>query len=240
MKIVEYKRAGDITVEFQDEYRGRVHTEYKHFLKGGVRNPYHPSVCGVGITGNKYLLRTNGIQIKEYKIWKGMLERCFDNKTKEKRATYQNVTCCKEWLNFENFYEWIHSQENFDKWFNNDRWCLDKDILIKGNKVYSPDTCCLVPNNINVLFTKRNKDRGENYIGVVYHKASNSFVAQVNKNVGEQEHLGCYNTPEEAFLAYKKAKEDYIKQIAQIEYDKGNIIKRCYDAMMNYEVEITD
>lgn len=235
MKIVEYKGARDIIVEFQDEYKGRVHTEYKHFLKSGVKNPYHPSVYGVGITGNKYPARG-----KEYKAWHSMLERCFDEKEKEKRPTYLDATCCEDWLNYENFYEWIHSQENFDKWLNGKRWCLDKDIILKGNKIYSPETCCLVPNNVNVLFTKRNNDRGKYYIGVNYHKATNSFIAQVNKNVGKQEHLGCYSTPEEAFLTYKKAKEDYVKQIAQEEYDNGNIIKKCYDAMMRYEVEITD
>ena len=53
-------------------------------------------------------------------------------------------------------------------------------------------------------------------------------------------HLGVRNSPEEAFLLYKKEKENYIKQIANEQYNIGNITKRCYDAMINYEVEITD
>ena len=53
--------------------------------------------------------------------------------------------------------------------------------------------------------------------------------------------IGYYSTPEKAFyLGYKPYKENIIKQVAQIEYDNGNITEECYQAMMNYEVEIDD
>lgn len=244
-KIIEYNGANDIIVQFQDDYKGKVHTSYRHFSSGNIENPYYSSVCNVGMLGIKYLAKVNKKTTKEYDTWFQMIRRCFDEKEKEKRPSYKNATCCKEWLLFENFYEWLHSQENFDKWYNSksnkERWCLDKDILAKGNKVYSPETCCLVPNNVNVLFTNRKNHRGSLPIGVTKH--NNQFMAQCmnpftdNKN---QEYLGTYPTPEEAFHAYKIYKEDIIKQVAKIEYDNSNITKECYQAMMNYEVEITD
>lgn len=245
MKIVEYVGSDDVTVEFQDKYKCRVHTKYSHFISGGVRNPYHPNVFSVGIVGNKYPAKINGKHTKEYKVWHDVVARSYADKPKNKRPTYTDVTCCDEWLLFENFYEWLHSQENFNKWYDNDSWAIDKDILVKGNKVYSSDTCCLVSSDVNNLFTKSDRSRGEYPIGVYFHKRLNKFCAQISKrnkklNKNQQDCLGYYDTAEQAFNVYKKAKESYIKQVAQEEYDKGNITKRCYDAMMNYEVEITD
>lgn len=239
MKIVQYNRYDDIIVEFQDEYKTQVSTRYDDFLNGQVKNPYHKSVCNVGMVGIKYPISENSKHTKEYESWSRMLRRCFDEKTKEKNPSYKNVTCCDKWLYFENFYEWLHSQENFDKWLNGERWHIDKDILVKGNKVYSPETCCLVPININSLFTKCDNARGDLLIGV--SKNGSGFQAWCSNPItNEHENLGTYQTQEESFCVYKIRKEGLIKQVAELEYNKGNITKRCYEAMMNYEVEITD
>lgn len=240
MKIIQYKDANNMLVEFQDKYRAVVETYWHHFNEGCVKNPYYPSVYGVGITGSKYSTKINGIKEKEYEAWHGILKRCYDKKIKEKQPSYKDATCCEEWLLYENFYEWLHSQENFDKWYNGDRWAVDKDILVKGNKVYSPDTCCLVSNEVNVLFTKRKACRGNLPIGVTYHKVNKKYVASYDCGEKYHKYLGEYNTPEKAFEIYKMYKEGYIKKIATNEYNKGHITKRCYDAMINYEVEITD
>ena len=237
MKIVEYNSHSDIVVEFQDEYLTRIHTNYSNFMNGAVSNPYRKAVCGVGVTGNKYDITKEAI--KEYRTWHNMLTRCFDDKYKEKHKTYYDAECCDEWLLFENFYEWAHSQSNFDTWINQKRSALDKDILFKNNKIYSPKTCCLVPYNVNNLFCKANNIRGELPIGV--RKRRNKFTAEcVDPLLGELKYLGMYNTQEEAFKAYKTYKEDLIKQVAQIEFEAGNITEECYNAMMKYEVEITD
>lgn len=243
MRVLAYNNAHDIVVGFQDEYKTEVHTQWANFVRGNVKNPYAPSVLGVGIIGSKYDTVNKSKNIKEYDLWYDMLERSYDKKCKEKYPAYKNVTCCDEWLNFENFYEWVHNQENFYKWLNGSRWDLDKDILVKGNKVYSPEACCLVSNRVNCLFTKNDSKRGNYPIGVTYNKKSGKYVARISKlgNNGKyRESLGYYNAPEEAFQVYKEAKESYIKQIAQEEYAKGNITKQCYDAMMNYQVEIAD
>ena len=168
-----------------------------------------------------------------------MLERCYSSKYKNTRPTYKNVTCCNEWLLYENFYEWLHNQENFDKWLNGDRWAIDKDILVKGNKVYSPNTCCLVPQNVNVLFVKSNAVRGNLPIGVI--RLKNGFRAQCkNPFTNKVQSIGIYQTFEQSFNAYKIYKENIIQQVAENEYLKGNITKKCYEAMIIYNVNIND
>lgn len=239
MKIVEYNKADDIEVEFQDKYKVIVHTNYTQFCEGVVKNPYFPSVFRFGKIGQKYPVSINKKAIKEYDAWRSILIRCFDEREKEKHHTYRNATCCEEWLLYENFYEWLHSQNNFDKWLNGRLWAIDKDILIKGNKVYAPNTCCLVPDNVNKLFTKSDSARGNLLIGV--RRCGDKFQARCkNPFIGQLEHLGTYSIIEDAFSAYKKRKEEIIKLVAKDEFNKGNIIKECYDAMINYKVEITD
>lgn len=239
MMIVKYNKANDIVVEFQDEHKTRVYSIYSNFRSGSIKNPYYPSVYGVGIIGTKYPRSVNCRNIKEYETWRQILRRCFDNEFKNRQPTYNNVDCCDEWLSYESFYEWLHSQSNFDKWYNGKRWAIDKDIFAKRNKMYSPEMCSLVPQNVNCLFLKREAQRGDYPIGV--HYSENGFVAICrNPFTDTNEELGSYSTPEKAFNAYKCYKEDLIKQVAEIEYKAGNITDDCYQAMMNYEVEIDD
>lgn len=240
MKIILYNNATDIIVEFQDTYKCRINCEYRQFKDGSLVNPYFPNVFDKGIIGNKYSCKENSKDCREYTIWHAMLSRCYSENAHKNRRDYQNTTCCDEWLLFDNFYEWLHSQSNFDKWKTLHRGALDKDILIKGNRLYSPKTCCLVPNNVNTLFTKRNIHRGNTPIGVSYHKRDNIYEAHCNNGLGIPQYLGRYHTPEEAFYAYKAYKESLIKEIAIEEYLNKTIIKECYEAMMKYAVEITD
>ena len=241
MRIIVYNNANDIVVEFQDCHMATVHTLYKNFKIGNVKNPYYASIYGVGMIGIKYPVKINGKHTKEYKAWQSMMSRCFDKKYKIKEPSYENVTCCDKWMYYENFYEWLHSQENFKKWLNNNEWAIDKDILIKGNKIYSPETCCLVPINVNSLFTNRVNHRGGLPIGVSINKNTGKYIAECsNQFINKKIYLGSYLSPEKAFQVYKQYKEKIIKQVAEEEYNKNNIIKQCYNAMMRYEVEITD
>lgn len=242
MKVVEYYTSDNIIVEFQDEFKTRVPSTWRYFSIGCIRDPYFPTVCGVGITGNKYPTKINGENVKEYQTWRDMLRRCYDEKTRNKQQTYKDCTVCKEWLYFPNFYDWIHSQENFEKWYNtNEKWTIDKDIIHKGNKVYAPENCCLVHNDINVLFTKDNKKRGMLPIGVTRNSRNhNNYIARCGDRHNKNIFICSCDNPQDAFSAYKNKKEEIIKQIAQEEYEKGNITQRCYEAMMNYQVEITD
>lgn len=240
MRIVECNNNSDITVEFQDEYKAKIKSQYCNFKSGSIRNPYARSIYGIGMTGNKYPTAINTYPIREYLTWHNIMQRCYSNGLKKKQPAYQNVTCCDEWQNYENFYEWLHSQPNFNKWLNGNRWAIDKDILNKGNKIYSPENCCLIPQNVNCLFLKREAERGKYPIGVRYTK--DGFIAICrNPFLNKSIEIGCYSTPENAFYqGYKPYKEDIIKKVANVEYENGNITKECYEAMMNYEVEIDD
>lgn len=240
MTCVEYINSLNVVVEFDKPYY-KTNSCWSNFTKGKIRNPNLPTIYSVGIIGDKYPTNNGSRHIKEYQCWSDLLFRVYGNKRVDSTSLrYKECTVCEEWLYYPNFYEWLHSQENFQKWLNEERWCLDKDIINKHNKVYSAHNCCLVPNNINTLFVKKNKNRGNLPIGVTYNH--NRYMATYSNPITKntREYIGTFNTPEEAFYAYKEKKEDLIKQIAQIEYDKHNIIKQCYDAMMKYEVDITD
>ena len=238
MKVIDYIDNRNVIIEFQDDFHERVKCTWSNFENGRIKNHYAPYVYGVGIIGTKYPSVINENRTKEYTAWHSMMTRCYTN-YKECYRTYKDARVCNEWLNFENFYEWLHDQPNFDKWVLLNDGVVDKDIIIKGNKLYSPETCCLVPQSVNALFLKADRIRGKYPIGVTYKSRDNVFEAQCNFN-GKETYLGRRSTPEQAFLLYKHHKESYIKQVAQEEYSKGNITKQCYEAMMNYEVEIDD
>lgn len=199
-------------------------------IKERIRTVYGVGYLGEGV----YKSRHNGKSTHQYNIWKHMIERCYDDKILEKFTTYKGCLVCVEWLNFQNFAKW-YNQNYYD--VEGERMELDKDILIKGNKIYSPDTCIFVPHRINSLFTKANSIRGELPIGVTFRKKNNKYSARCQCG-NYRKYIGEYNTAAEAFYAYKTYKENYVKQIAE-EY-KDKVPKKLYNAMITYEVEITD
>ena len=114
---------------------------------------------------------------------------------------------------------------------------LDKDILLKGNKIYSEDTCCFVPQEINTFYTKSKKIRGLYVVGVSFDKKLQKFVAVLSVD-GKSRTLGYFDNEWSAFLAYKKAKESRAKELA--EKWRGQIDDRVYEKLMNYKVLLTD
>jgi len=190
-------------------------------------------VYGVGVNDWVGNISVGGKVIKEYQLWQGMLKRCFDEKLKQKYPTYEGVTCSKDWLSMTNFIEDVSQMKGFGL----SGWELDKDIIQKGNKLYSKDTCCFVPQEVNSLLTKSDKARGEYPVGVCFDKATGKFMAKLAIN-GKAKHLGRFTTPEQAFQAYKLAKEAYIKVVAN--RWQHLLDERVYLALMTYEVNIDD
>lgn len=169
-----------------------------------------------------------------YRIWRSMLSRVYSPSQIKKSPSYIGCSVCDEWHTFSNFKKWFENPENGYR----DGYHLDKDILVKGNKIYSPETCCFVPREINALLISRKRDRGAYPIGVVSHyKKFYAYCSEYGKRIRLKE---LYDTPEEAFMAYKHEKEAYIKEIAAKYYSDGKITKRVYDSLMFYNVEITD
>ena len=232
-KIVKYNDSRNVEIQFLNTgYEATV--ELVQVKRGEVKDRYVPSVYGVGMVGNKYPIKVNDVQTKEYGLWKSMLRRCYSDNSKNKNPTYEGCEVSDKFKSYEYFYEWCNKQIGFGvKGFE-----LDKDLLVKGNRVYSEDMCVFLPHEINTLLIKCTASRGKHPIGVYWHNTNRAFIAQVCKNRGKQEHLGFFKTEIEAFRAYKQAKETFIKE--QANEWKGEIDERAYEALMSYEVEITD
>lgn len=232
-KILKYNDTANVEIQFLNT--GFETTAYLGCIKSGkVKDPYSPSVYGVGVLGTKYSPSINGVKTKEYMLWHSMLKRCYSDTYQKKYPTYIGCEVSDNFLHYEYFYEWCNKQIGFD----NEGWHLDKDLLIKGNKVYSENTCVFIPKEINLLLVRHTPSRGKHPIGVYWRNTKKAFVARVCKNKGVSEWLGCFTTEIEAFNAYKQAKETFIKE--QAEKYKSQIDERAYNALMNYTVEITD
>ena len=183
-------------------------------------------ICGVGVNDMDCILKDDIKRI--YYIWSAMIKRCYD-KSNDKYRTYHDCEVCDEWKYFSNFYKWYTC--NYV-----DGWCLDKDILSKNVKIYSPQTCCFVPNEINVMFNRHQNRRGEsNICGVRKHY--NKYEARISK-FGKTTVLGYFKNKEEALMVYRENKKQYICEMANIW--KNKLDTNVYNALINYNVEVED
>ena len=185
-------------------------------------------VCNFGINDLRDQRKTS----KEFSLWCDMLARCYSEKLHARIPTYKDCSTSNEFRRYSDFKNWCQGQIGFGL----DDWQLDKDILQKGNKEYHPDKCVFVPREINSFLRTSNKSRGDLPIGVCKAE-SGGFYARL-RNLAGKKHLGTFSTTELAFQAYKVAKEQAIKNMAN--KWKDQIDPRAYDALMNYTVEITD
>lgn len=219
-----------ITCPIHGDFWQIPNSHYSHGCPKCTNDAKKKKVFAIGINNLNTSTRNNGEHISSYTTWISMLNRCYNEKKQRECPTYKGCSVCEDWKHFGNFKEW------FDK-NHVEGWHLEKDILFKRNTVYSPQTCCFVPQEINSLFLRKQRCRGKFPIGVHKTKNGKKYKSFITK-WGERVYLGRYNTPEEAFNAYKMAKETYIKEVADKWKDK--IEPRVYEAMYNYKVEITD
>ena len=191
-------------------------------------------VYGVGFNDKTKPVFVDGKKVKEYKSWHDMLKRCFSEKEQTRYPTYKGCNVSDNFLHYSFFYDWCQEQIGFGKVDEKGRsWCLDKDLLFVGNKTYSETTCVFVPNEINVFFTDSGNVRGQYPLGVCFHKPMGKFKAQCTVN-GKRQHLGYFNTVEEAFNVYKPFKEALCKQLT-LKW-QSEIDPRLFNAMMKWEV----
>lgn len=237
MTIIGYENYKNMTIRFDDS--GYIRDgSYDRFKEGSLKSPYCKSVCHQGYLGEgSYKPKVDGNLTKQYVAWKSMLRRCYSDKYQKTRPTYIGCLVIEEWHNFQTFAKWY--DENYYEVESDSKrgMNLDKDILNKGNKIYCPEYCVYAPDRINLLFIKVDAVRGSLPVGVNKEKYGKRYSAYCSKD-GKREEIGLYNTPEEAFNAYKTFKESYIKQVAE---DYKNIIPtRLYEALYRYEISITD
>jgi len=192
-------------------------------------------VCGVGFNDRSRPSYVDGKLVKEYDLWQSMLKRCFSEKLQTNFPTYKGCSVSNNFLNYTFFYDWCHEQVGFGKVDDKGRyWHLDKDLLFVGNKTYSESTCVFVPQEINTFFNENGNARGDNPVGVCFHKQKGKFQAHCRVN-GKQQYLGYFNTTQEAFAVYKPFKEALCKQIAlKWQHD---IDTRLFNTMMNWSVK---
>lgn len=183
---------------------GKPNYKAKHLVLGRGINDLN--IC---VLGNKC-----------YEIWHSILQRTVNEKHKSSHKAYKDASICDEWLLLSNFKKWfdVHYVEGF---------CIDKDILGLNSKVYSPDTCCMIPNEINASIT-REKFKRELPMGVMKYKDKFKAVCRLKW-------LGIFDTAEDAHNAYLKEKKNRIIEMANKWKDK--IEQRVYDALVNLDVE---
>lgn len=174
-------------------------------------------VYGVGTNDADYQVQPmiNGRQVEclFYRAWKCMLMRCYSGNFQVKNPTYIGCSVCDEWLIFSNFKNWLI----LNKWNGQH---IDKDLIVNGNKVYSPDTCCLIDNATNCFFLDRKSLRGDFMIGVYKDKRNGRYVASCRDPFTKKgKHIGYFDDELSAHLAWKNRKHQYALALADTQED---------------------
>lgn len=188
-------------------------------------------IYGVATLDIDFASNADNTTNKAYKAWRNMLQRCYNKKYQESHPTYKDCKVCNEWLLFSNFLSWFK-----DKYV--DGYVIDKDLLVCGNKIYSPETCCMIPSEINAMIITRQTKRGRFGKGISITPKGRyiAFVTKSNKTYN----FGHFDTIEEAFAAYKQGKIAYVREVADAYYKDGRITKEVYDALYRYEPKFKD
>lgn len=138
-----------------------------------------------------------------YRVWVDMLARCYSRREHARRPNYVGCSVAPEWLSFSAFREWMVTQDHEGKH-------LDKDLLVPGNKMYSPETCVFVSRELNSFMTDHASARGDWPIGVYWYKASGVFRASCcSPSTRKQEHLGQFADPDAAHEAWRARKHQH-------------------------------
>lgn len=160
-----------------------------------------------------------------YQAWVHMIHRCY-GVSKDKYPTYAGAEVCADWRSFMCFRRWWISAYK-------PAWCLDKDLLGDG-KLYSPETCLYVPQEINKLLNTKARFRGTQPLGVTYYKGL--FRASVSNPITDlHEFLGDFKSPEDAHAAWRSAKEKIVEELKErlnvVDPRLYEIVKRKVAAM---------
>lgn len=199
----------------------------RNIERGQSRKPKLIYGCGFNSKG-RYRAAKGGKNTLAYRTWNAMIQRCYCPKFHEKNTTYVDCVVIDHWLDYQNFAEWFYSHSYSEKGYQ-----LDKDLLFPSNRVYSPETCCFVPQQLNSLLINCGSVRGALPQGVSFRNDTNKFRAQIARD-GKNHAIGHFDTVNEAASAYKEAKERHVRNMAlkwanRIEWD-------VFVALMNWRL----
>lgn len=218
--VTHIANSRNVKIQFENGYAPTVTSH--NLRKGRVKNPFHPSVVGVGFIGKgKYKSTVNRKNTLAYDAWRGILRRCYCPIFQKRNQSYIGCSVDVSWHNFQNFAEWFYANYK-------DGMRIDKDLIKHGNRVYCSDFCSFVPPEINSLI-KTNS--GIDPDGV--HIQDGLYIAHVRK-YGTQEYIGCFKSYSEAADAYRKEKEAHVKIMA--EKYKSEIDSRVYSYLKNWKL----
>lgn len=183
-------------------------------------------VRGVGINDADYPVYEhdyNGVGGKRriswtcpfYSKWSNMIERAYSMAFHTRHPSYTDVVVCEEWLTFSKFRKWMYGQDWEGKH-------LDKDLLFKDNKVYSPNTCVFIEGIVNTFVSSCSRGRGGLLLGCCLSakiKGERNIRARCRDPFKEnQDYIGLFDTEIEAHFAWKYQKHLYSCQLANSEY----------------------
>lgn len=219
-KVIQFNNSKNVEIEFINT-KFRTITSAEHVRSGLIKDPFFPYLYGRGYVGESH--RQNIGDLKAFKCWKHMMDRCYREGYSSK--TYENVEVCKEWYNFSNFKLWF--QEHYVEGFE-----LDKDVLQKDveYKVYSPETCLFLPKEINCAITTRNKNKYNLPVGISLSD-NNKYECKVRyKNTNYINKR--FDILEEAIEFYNYNKSKIMESLIQ-KYDE-QLEERAKIALRNY------
>lgn len=207
------------TVLVTNKYKEDRIVQYGNLIRNNIRSAYAPIVNNIGYLGEGEYSRKD----MAYRYWEGIIDRCYSPKDSETERLYGDCRVCDEWLNYQVFAKWFH-----EHYFEGAS--IDKDLLATGDKCYSPETCCMLPNHINSFLTNYQYNNTSGYPGVSI-LVNGKFIARY-KYRGKRINLSMCDTIEEAFSEYCERRDAYARELAE-EY-KDVLEDRAYNKLMNY------
>lgn len=187
-------------------------------------------IYGVGFNSKgKHKASVNGTRTPAYETWYNMLTRAYCPKLHARQPTYIGCSVANDWCDFQDFGDWFENHK-----YSNRGYQLDKDLLIPGNKIYAPNLCVFVPQELNSLLIDCGAIRGQYPQGLCWDTSAKKYKAQIRLN-GKNQHLGLFDTEQEAYQTYKTAKEANVKNMA-LEW-RDRIDDDVFDALMRWSLD---
>lgn len=172
---------------------------------------------------------------QKYNLLSNMKTRCYGENQRKQYSCYENCCICYEWLeDAKKFYNWADEHYYTIDNLPDSNIQLDKDILVPGNLVYSPDTCMFIPDKMNLFFKSLNKKSVFLPPGV--RKLKNEKYQSEIGIEGKKKIIGIYNTVEEAQEAYKTEKIKECERIA--DYYKDMVPEKVTEAFLQWRQSI--